>query len=254
VLQLKGTKRWRIASNAEKYPALDSCFKDTKLDHPITFIMGPGDVLFMPRGTWHAVEAIDDSWSLTFFVFTPSWHTYVAEYLEQLKHEPEWRRPVAAAELRVRGDTLDAMFHELVDGVLMTKLSRGARSALLAELRDRVSPTTSTYHLRGEWTLLEKRVSPKTHGRSLDCVLRKNGDTKTRVRITREMFPFLSNILDKSGSFTLDALVALTAPRDAALWYIHGGGKREVHELFQTLHDIGVIARRRTRSRPRSSS
>jgi len=97
-IQIKGTKRWRVAANrhfdvphepwAPGAPVSAALAEYAK--HPLPQRMpddatvidvGPGEMVFNPRGTWHAVEALDDSWSIAFEWRTPPWGFYVVEKL-----------------------------------------------------------------------------------------------------------------------------------------------------------------------------
>lgn len=97
-IQLKGTKRWRVAANrhfdvphepwapgAPISPSLAEYAKrplpERMPDDASVISVGPGEMVFNPRGTWHAVEALDDSWSIAFEWRTPPWGFFVIEKL-----------------------------------------------------------------------------------------------------------------------------------------------------------------------------
>lgn len=121
VVQVRGRKRWlleqnhdvcfptqswgpAVAWNWDSYRELGSYFdpasrrqrgKETVVE------MAPGSALFLPRGMWHATEALEDSISLTFSFYTPSRvDRLLTELRSRLVASPEWRRPAVRGEGR----------------------------------------------------------------------------------------------------------------------------------------------------------
>ena len=112
-IQLKGTKRFRIAPVRElpypcgtqfvpstepfdfMYPQVRDGFPDATSAEFTTVDMQPGSVLFVPRGTWHATESGGDSLSVSIGLYLPSAADCVLEQLQLLLvQDPEWRRPL----------------------------------------------------------------------------------------------------------------------------------------------------------------
>jgi hypothetical protein len=112
-IQLKGTKRFRIAPVRELrypcgtqfvpdtepfdflYPQVPGGFPDPASADFATVEMQPGSVLFLPRGTWHATESGGDSLSVSIGLYLPSAADCVLEQLQLLLvQNPEWRRPL----------------------------------------------------------------------------------------------------------------------------------------------------------------
>jgi len=112
-IQLKGTKRFRIAPVRElpypcgtqfvpstepfdfMYPQVRDGFPDAASAEFTTVDMQPGSVLFVPRGTWHATESGGDSLSVSIGLYLPSAADCVLEQLQLLLvQDPEWRRPL----------------------------------------------------------------------------------------------------------------------------------------------------------------
>lgn len=62
IFQTEGTKRWRLWLN--NLPLPDTCSHDIPRDRlpPLyaEFVLRPGDILYMPRGTIHEADALDD--------------------------------------------------------------------------------------------------------------------------------------------------------------------------------------------------
>jgi ribosomal protein L16 Arg81 hydroxylase len=115
-IQLKGTKRFRIAPVRELpypcgtqfvpgtesydflYPQASRGFPDAAKAEFTTVEMQPGTVLYIPRGTWHATEAGGDSLSVSIGIYLPSAADCVLEQLQLLLvQDPEWRRPLYGA-------------------------------------------------------------------------------------------------------------------------------------------------------------
>ncbi|MFB7896062.1 cupin domain-containing protein [Streptomyces xiamenensis] len=66
VVQLDGAKRWRIYGPTRRVPlALDTDQPEPPPDEPVAeLVLRPGDVLYLPRGWWHAVVADQGTHSL----------------------------------------------------------------------------------------------------------------------------------------------------------------------------------------------
>jgi 50S ribosomal protein L16 3-hydroxylase len=92
VLQLRGTKKWSLLKNTTaEYPlehyALDELpFVPEELatywsnKPPANYfaeakdvVLKPGDLMFVPRGVWHATEAGEESFSVNFNFSVPTW-------------------------------------------------------------------------------------------------------------------------------------------------------------------------------------
>lgn len=134
VVQLVGRKRWRVAPE----PALAMPLRPhvagmpahafnraagAVLDDPgmpasaASHELGPGAALFVPRGHWHATEALDDSLSLSFGLRAPSWaEVLVNTALSELAREPAWR--AAARDLTGRDSPQIAAFRRGVARIL----------------------------------------------------------------------------------------------------------------------------------------
>jgi ribosomal protein L16 Arg81 hydroxylase len=112
-IQLKGTKRFRIAPVRELpfpcgtqfvpdtepfdllYPQVAGGFPDAAAAEYTTVDMKPGSVLYLPRGTWHETESGGDSLSVSIGLYLPSAADCVLEQLQLLLlQDPDWRRPL----------------------------------------------------------------------------------------------------------------------------------------------------------------
>ena len=61
-------------------------------DDGTEFTLGPGSMLFVPRGSWHRTEAISDAVSLNFTFTAPSWIDILTTALRgRLAQSSDWR-------------------------------------------------------------------------------------------------------------------------------------------------------------------
>ncbi|MEM6794335.1 MAG: cupin domain-containing protein [Acidobacteriota bacterium] len=134
VVQLRGSKIWRLAPNDEvPWPTVNyvpaagfpqglRSYCPEPLDPELppdaeAVELKPGSALFLPRGYWHATEATgEDSLSLTFSLAPPTWKDLVLGALgDSLERQSQWREP--AAGLLV-GGPLDPSADEHFSGLL----------------------------------------------------------------------------------------------------------------------------------------
>lgn len=109
VLQMTGTKKWWVAPNKEIEnpmtrhtmgqeidPELESYLTgpmpETFPEGSEEFILKPGSMLFVPRGSWHKTHAETDALSLNFTYSAPTWLDILSAALRgRLAQSPEWR-------------------------------------------------------------------------------------------------------------------------------------------------------------------
>ena len=130
-IQLRGHKRWKMAPNSTVANPMDrftitgdmqaSMALYWKNEIPVNLELNeiadltPGSMLYVPRGYWHTVEAMEPSLSLNFCIRPESWISFFLPLLERrLLAEKEWR----ANTMGIRG----------------TKEERGGARAALAHL------------------------------------------------------------------------------------------------------------------------
>ena len=106
VVQVRGRKRWWLAPNADvQFPAENYIAGDevseslaVQLDRPlarrmpddaVSVVLEPGSIMFVPRGTWHATETLEESWHLDLMLPLPTWAT-------------RWRRVWQSTSMQVR--------------------------------------------------------------------------------------------------------------------------------------------------------
>ncbi len=110
VVQLRGTKRWRLAPNVHvRHPTdrfamnqqtaseeleayVEGPFPTRLPDDAEVIDLVPGSVLFVPRGCWHATEAGGDTLAINFTFSQPTWADGVLLALrKRLLKDDAWR-------------------------------------------------------------------------------------------------------------------------------------------------------------------
>lgn len=109
VLQVHGTKKWKMAPNQdvsnpltrhtmgmdpdpEMMSYLDGPLPTQMPEDAQEFVLTPGSVLFVPRGYWHSTEAEGDALALNFTFTPPTWiDLFTAAMRSRLALIPEWR-------------------------------------------------------------------------------------------------------------------------------------------------------------------
>ncbi len=105
--QIRGKKRWRFAAQAQlKHPTephfgaklgAENALSRPKFPERMprgarTVVLSPGDVLYLPAGTWHEAETLKDSVGLTLTFPTSSWLDLLMLRLrERLVTREAWR-------------------------------------------------------------------------------------------------------------------------------------------------------------------
>ena len=122
ILQIEGTKRWRFSDRPEvawppfnvthagraeeltdQYPYLPVHYPPDERKF-VDLVLSPGDVLFLPAGTWHQTQSIDLSLSLTMTCIPRTTADVVEDTLRtSLSRSESWRSnvpPVLAEDVR----------------------------------------------------------------------------------------------------------------------------------------------------------
>ena len=104
----------------------------------------PGDVLYIPRGHWHAAEAVASSFAVVFVPRPPTWTALMLDYLEaELREREEWRKPSSGLGSQAEGQVQP--LQDLVDR-LATELASSdpedllRRAVMRASLPSRTMP------------------------------------------------------------------------------------------------------------------
>ena len=139
VLQIHGTKKWRVAPNQHVEspmsrhtiglpidPELGSyterAMPEQFPDHATEFVLKPGSLLFVPRGVWHKTEALTDALSLNFTFSAPTWIDILTAALRgRLAQSSAWRETANFVTDKERVheamEKLDALLSELARDV-----------------------------------------------------------------------------------------------------------------------------------------
>lgn len=129
VLQLHGTKEWRLAPNHHVERPLTRHTIGQPIDpelatytrapmpaqmpaDPRSIVLRPGSLLFVPRGMWHATTAETDALSLNFTYTAPTWLDLLSAALRsRLILSSAWRETATAAS----AGNFAELLHELAD-------------------------------------------------------------------------------------------------------------------------------------------
>ncbi len=130
VLQIHGTKKWKIAPNKHVEnpmtrhtmgqpvdPELMSYINEPMPTHmaddAVSFELKPGSLLFVPRGSWHETEAEGDALSLNFTFTAPTWiDLFTAALRSRLALSPGWRETADLSEHK-----FDFLLSTLIDDI-----------------------------------------------------------------------------------------------------------------------------------------
>lgn len=129
VVQVEGTKRWRVWDRLER--SVDPVVGTHRIPKPrydelgdptLDLTLGPGDVVYLPRGFPHAAESIDDvSSHLTIGVLAITWHRLVRRAVDAAVAGGRLTASIPLSSLepdggsrleRLRGADLDAIDDE----------------------------------------------------------------------------------------------------------------------------------------------
>ena len=131
VLQLHGTKQWRLAPNHHVENPMTRHTIGLPVDPELqtyarspmpermpadsrSIVLEPGSLLFVPRGVWHSTHASSDALSLNFTYSAPTWiDLLMAALRSRLAQASEWRETAIPASAH----ELDALLRELADDV-----------------------------------------------------------------------------------------------------------------------------------------
>ncbi|WP_333830705.1 cupin domain-containing protein [Pararhodobacter sp.] len=121
VLQTHGTKTWRIYESPMVLPLRSQAFDPAGFEAGAlidTFVLGPGDMAYIPRGVVHDATATDEmSLHITTGLLTPRWIDLLVEALvQQALVEPALRAalPPGHANAGFDSSAMAAQFHRLM--------------------------------------------------------------------------------------------------------------------------------------------
>lgn len=135
VLQIHGTKIWKLAPNVHIQNPLTRHLMGTEPDAemagylenelPIempataqTVELKPGSLLFVPRGYWHSTEAQGEALALNFTFTAPTWmDLFTTALRSRLALSPEWRETANGLSDPKRRDEAEAYLETLLAGL-----------------------------------------------------------------------------------------------------------------------------------------
>lgn len=135
VLQIQGTKIWRLSPNEHLVNPLTRFTMGTKPDSEMTgyiekdfptampksaqtIELKPGSMLFVPRGYWHSTEAKGEALALNFTFTSPTWIDLFSTALRsRLALSPEWRETANGVSDLDRRDEAEAYLETLLAGL-----------------------------------------------------------------------------------------------------------------------------------------
>ncbi|PPC84323.1 MAG: hypothetical protein CTY31_09380 [Hyphomicrobium sp.] len=137
VMQIAGKKRWRLFGMTEAAPI--AVPPDQKRDPPSAqireIVLQAGDMLYVPRGYWHAAEALEDvSLHLTCAAQYPTGLDFLGWIMKRLESRPTARK--------------DIPFHQIESAVDADEHRANYAAVLSALISEEVSPTTLQQYLQ----------------------------------------------------------------------------------------------------------
>jgi len=123
IIQLAGEKSWKFGQTpscthpptnmlAEDRSSFEEAHPHVTYDEPeasqlSTTVLCPGDVLYLPPGTWHEARAVDPSFALTLSFDAKPMAKFIADFIvRRLAEEPSGREPMPAAPVAADGASL----------------------------------------------------------------------------------------------------------------------------------------------------
>ncbi|MGW1533855.1 JmjC domain-containing protein [Streptomyces aureus] len=146
IVQLDGAKRWRIYGTTRPYPLYRDIEDpgEAPTEPVADLVLRPGDVLYVPRGVWHAVSADQGTRSLhvTCGLQTHTATDLMAWVSEQLLTHEDWRRDLPLlAPPDVQADALDGMRKRLAELLEDPELLARYQTAMDGQAVGRMMPS-----------------------------------------------------------------------------------------------------------------
>jgi ribosomal protein L16 Arg81 hydroxylase len=161
-VQIAGKKRWRLFGVTEVAPmAVPPDLKTGAPDqHTWEGVIQPGEVLYIPRGYWHAAEALDDaSLHLTFAVQHPTGLDYLRSLLDNMAMCVPARRniPIPSFDSQTDERAVQA-YVEVLKGLVEDAATVQSLSKFIGEFRRSLGKTNQVR--------LESITERKSHAHS----------------------------------------------------------------------------------------
>ncbi|MFY9823870.1 MAG: cupin domain-containing protein [Thermoanaerobaculia bacterium] len=188
VLQLRGSKRWRVAKNDDlPYVPSSPPVRTRIID------MKPGSVCLLPRGTWHSTDKAKDSFSLSFGFGAPSWVDVLLDRIRAaLVYDPQWRALAVGAW---SGGTREAD-------------ARAALERLLVGWTDKVGPLDPEEMIRA---FQARRAVFVPVGRRIGGRYRLRRAKRSQITVRRKGSVWAAALVDSAGT-----VLEMEVPADQA--------------------------------------
>ncbi len=224
ILQIDGRKRWRIYQPAIELPLEQFQGHDRKKHQAGALLLDiqlePGDMLYMPRGTFHEAEANADEHSLhvSINLLPVRWHAVLGQILTK----------AATEHVMLRRSTASALDHEKLVEVLLEAISPLNLHRTALELESRFA--------EGHRHPLDGHITQILGINSLTM------DSLVSIRegaLYRLTTASASSILECAGT-------KITLPKDASavIGELESGGPVSVRKLLERSEDALLIVRR----------
>ena len=241
-IQLSGRKRWLVAANKQVPHAISGFYTGLlngrsarRTDVPYfpadlappdpsewgTIDVGPGSGIFMPRGYWHRVEALEPSISICFLVQTRTPLEIIIKRLQgQLISDARWRTPLNTSEHGDRA-AVEAHVNSLLQELRSTLDGFSARTVLPPAGKE------VHYQVRGRIAVRGQK------GRRCTAVLEAPDAAPLALDFEPTARPLLRWLAARAEPFPMSAA---RAKSDAS------ATPREVDKVLETLTNCGVLA------------
>ncbi|PAM98051.1 hypothetical protein CJI59_30905 [Streptomyces sp. Alain-F2R5] len=146
IVQLDGAKRWRIYGTTRPFPLYRDIEDpgEAPTEPVADLVLRPGDVLYVPRGVWHAVSADQGTRSLhvTCGLQTHTPADLITWVSEQLLAHEDWRRDLPLLASRdVQSSVLDGIRKRLAELLDEPELIDRYRAAMDGQATGRMTPS-----------------------------------------------------------------------------------------------------------------
>lgn len=138
VLQIEGTKEWRIYDTPVALPLQDQGFDPHNVpigEETDRFVLEPGDMVYVPRGLTHdAISTDQTSLHITTGLMTRSWADLLTEAVRMMAHDDVAFRK--ALPPGFTNDGFDASGAQTIFAALLGKIASASMEPLLNEFRN----------------------------------------------------------------------------------------------------------------------
>jgi len=178
VLQVEGSKRWRLYDGGRLAPLKSERF-DPAIHEPglvlAEFTLSAGDALYVPRGIMHAAESLDDtSLHITLGMIAYTWAEFATHcFAELVERSPPWREnlPYGFAAEEANGflgiggalsERLSTVGSELDPATVLSARLDGLRNGIARHGADYLAQAAGAEFLTPDDTV---QARPHVHGR-----------------------------------------------------------------------------------------